>query len=85
MPPNERQPTSADKPEKSKKVNTVWYGSYRFEAAAYDLTGAAALVGVTRQHLAAMADAGHIQVTRLGRRVVVPVSEIVRLLDGPSD
>ena len=48
---------------------------------------AAELLGVSRQYLWAMANRDELQVVRLGRRVIVPVSEILRLVgedDRPS-
>lgn len=49
---------------------------------AYSQTEAAAILGVTRQHIANSIAAGHIRAGHLGRRVLIPASEIARILNG---
>ena len=56
--------------------------------AAYPLEEARQLLGgVTRQHLYNLADRGEIRLVKLGRRTLVPASEIERLTttQGSSD
>lgn len=56
-------------------------GGLVFDRAAYSQSDAARMLGgVTRQHLSNMEKAGELQVVRLGRRVLVPATEIARLL-----
>lgn len=52
--------------------------------AAYPLDEARELLGgMSRQHLHNLAERGELRLVRLGRRVLVPASEINRLLEGP--
>jgi excisionase family DNA binding protein len=61
--------------------SSVRVGSYEFDRAAYGQRDAAALLGdVTRQHVAKMVRDGDIRAVRLGRRVLIPATEIARLL-----
>jgi excisionase family DNA binding protein len=63
-----------------------------FNRLAYSQSETAALLGgVTRQHVANLVARGEIRVVRLGRRPVIPATEIARLLcadaarpDGPA-
>lgn len=60
---------------------TVIAGGYQFDRAAYGQSEASRLLGgVTRQHLANMEKAGKLRTVRLGRRVLIPATEIARLL-----
>lgn len=52
--------------------------------AAYGQSETAAMIGVTRQTVAAMIAAGDLRAVRVGRRVLIPAAEIVRLLGGHS-
>ncbi len=54
------------------------------ERAAYPLAEAAALFGITRQHIYTLAKRGEIRLVRLGRRTLVPASEIRRLTEAPQ-
>lgn len=58
----------------------VTFGGYGFSKAAYPRTDAAAMFGVTGQHLINMEKAGELRTIRLGRRVLIPAAEIARLL-----
>ncbi len=62
--------------------HTVRCGGYEFDRVAYPQSVAAPMMSISRQQLAKMAAAGEIRVCRLGRKVLVPVDEIVRLLGG---
>lgn len=53
------------------------------ERAAYPLDEAATLFGITRQHIYALAKRGEIRLVRLGRRTLVPASEIRRITEAP--
>jgi|HigsolmetaAR202D_1030399.scaffolds.fasta_scaffold04796_10 excisionase family DNA binding protein len=61
---------------------------FEFEApapprrAAYPMQEAAELLGVSRSHVYALAERGQLRLVRIGRRTVVPASEIARLLSG---
>lgn len=60
---------------------SIKVGPYEFDRAAYDQREAGKLLGgVTRQHIAAMERSGELRVVRLGRRVLIPATEIARLL-----
>lgn len=50
--------------------------------AAYSQNETAAMLGVTRQHIARLIAADTIRAVRLGRRVLIPAVEIERLLGG---
>ena len=69
-------------------VSVIVYpdGSWRFDRAAYNLTEAGQMLGgVTRQHVAAMIRTGELRAVRLGRRVVVPATELQRVLAAPNE
>ncbi len=67
----------------TKPGHTVWCGGMEFDRVAFSQTDAARMLGISRQYFAAKAAAGEIRVVRLGgRRVLVPIDEIVRLLGG---
>jgi len=50
--------------------------------AALTMQEAAAALGVSRSHLYGLADRGELRLIRLGRRTLVPVSELDRLVEG---
>lgn len=60
-------------------------GTVEFDRAAYDLAAAGEMLGgITRQYVAKMISTGELRCVRLGRRVLVPATEIARVL-GLSD
>ncbi|MBA4192363.1 MAG: DNA-binding protein [Planctomycetaceae bacterium] len=66
-------PTPIPTPSPTHPVGSPW-----------SLIDAATYLGVSRRHLHRLIDAGRVRVTRIGRRVLVPDSE-VRKLAGNGD
>lgn len=52
--------------------------------AAYSMQEAADLLGVSRSHVYNLAERGQLRLVRIGRRTVVPATEIDRLLAGET-
>ena len=54
----------------------------RFGRVAYSQSETGELLGVTRQHVARAVADGRLHAVRLGRRVLIPATEISRFLNG---
>lgn len=75
------EPSAVPMPEIKVTGRAVTVGGLTFDRAAYGQEDTGQMLGgVTRQHIANMIEAGELRAIRLGRRVLIPASEIARLL-----
>ncbi len=79
------EPPAIPMPERKVTGRAVTVGGWTFDRAAYTQVDTGRILGgVTRQHIANMIEEGELRAIRLGRRVLVPATEIARLLSEAS-
>lgn len=76
------RPTTSQRPARA--APTVSFGGVEYSAAAVSQNDAAKMLGLCRQSVAKHIARGELRCVRLGRRVLIPVSEIERILGGGS-